>query len=1024
MIQTGIHKTTFYFLFCYIPWFLLFLTGTNESIFANKPENDFALSFQSAAIIRGIDARLYDAINGQSIEPVDKLIDTVRYFLDNKAIKDIAEIINACYYSGYYYIKISNYDEALFFSRKAADLCETNNKISELIYVKCLNNNAICYQRMGDFYKSIEYFERCLNKDVIKSGSYPEIEASLYQSLAYNYFYLGDNERSIDYANKGLIVINRNKIKSQDLSTLRLLYTTKGSAYSSMLNYIQAIINLEKAESYYDQEGVTDSYYGNMLDNLAIAYHFSDMKARSYSYFEKGMRFLKNDTSFMAFSLTRNYAVVLANDHNVDKGEKLLTDFLLKVEQSSENSSRNYYLMLSEYCDFLSDYRTGYDKTEGVFKQCYKYVNNHLWDRNLRNKVTLGYAKFLNKTGKTEVALDSLQALLFDADELSGRHDILSNPEPKPTGEAIDLLKSKFSMLKSEYARTGEFKFLQAAANTSEAIIKVLEKIRLNIGEEGSRLKLGDRYRGIYIETIDCFKECYSKTKDGKYLEKIFTYSEKSKVASLLASTREMKAIHTYIPDSLADIERETQRNIGILDSKITEVEQQDKPERSKIQQWKDELISVTEKRDSLIGYFEKNFPSYYSLKFNTRVADMKDISKLVGRQANYISYIVSDSLLYILISNRKHSEIVTEKIDSSFFKLVNNFRKILTDPDLDIDPTKEYIDYQVYGYKLYSLMIEPVKQYLISGKLIISPDNIISYIPFETLLTSDEIHHDLIYRNLPYMMMNFQISYTYSATLLAETKIPGRSINNSLIAFAPVYKTPMDVDTIINGRQSTGGVLLPLPYALKEAEYVTDITDGKLCSDSSAIVSEYINHAGNYDIIHLAMHTVINNLNPGSSKMIFAKTAGSGGDSDLNLLGIYGVPLKAKMVVLSSCNTGTGNLYRGEGVLSLARGFIYSGSKAVVMSLWEVNDASGTEIVESFYKNLKGGDSKSESMRKARIKYLRSATQIGSHPYFWSTLVIYGDNSPLYYRRSFSFGAGIIVILVSFLLFLYLRKR
>ena len=129
-------------------------------------------------------------------------------------------------------------------------------------------------------------------------------------------------------------------------------------------------------------------------------------------------------------------------------------------------------------------------------------------------------------------------------------------------------------------------------------------------------------------------------------------------------------------------------------------------------------------------------------------------------------------------------------------------------------------------------------------------------------------------------------------------------------------------------------------------------------------------------------------------------------------------------MVVLSSCNTGTGNLYRGEGVLSLARGFIYSGSKAVVMSLWEVNDASGTEIVESFYKNLKEGDSKSESMRKARIKYLRSATQMGSHPYFWSTLVIYGDNSPLYYRRFIAFGAVIIVFLIAFLLIVYLRKR
>ena len=53
-------------------------------------------------------------------------------------------------------------------------------------------------------------------------------------------------------------------------------------------------------------------------------------------------------------------------------------------------------------------------------------------------------------------------------------------------------------------------------------------------------------------------------------------------------------------------------------------------------------------------------------------------------------------------------------------------------------------------------------------------------------------------------------------------------------------------------------------------------------------------------------------------------------------------------MVVLSSCNTGTGFLYSGEGILSLARGFIYSGSQSVVMSMWEIEDKSGTEIVEN----------------------------------------------------------------------------
>jgi CHAT domain-containing protein len=126
----------------------------------------------------------------------------------------------------------------------------------------------------------------------------------------------------------------------------------------------------------------------------------------------------------------------------------------------------------------------------------------------------------------------------------------------------------------------------------------------------------------------------------------------------------------------------------------------------------------------------------------------------------------------------------------------------------------------------------------------------------------------------------------------------------------------------------------------------------------------------------------------------------------------------------LSSCNTGTGLLSSGEGILSLARGFIYSGSRSVVMSMWEIEDKSGTEIVKKFYKNLKMGYSKSKALKKARIAFLKNADQLRSHPYFWSALVIYGNNAPLYYTGYiiiFSVAASLIIILV---IIFYLRKR
>jgi CHAT domain-containing protein len=219
-------------------------------------------------------------------------------------------------------------------------------------------------------------------------------------------------------------------------------------------------------------------------------------------------------------------------------------------------------------------------------------------------------------------------------------------------------------------------------------------------------------------------------------------------------------------------------------------------------------------------------------------------------------------------------------------------------------------------------------------------------------------------------------------------------------------------------------GKLPALPYARQEAEYVSGITGGKLFEGDQAKESVFKAEAGNFDIIHLAMHTLLNDEEPMQSTLIFSPEADDKGDGFLKTYEVYGVPLKAKMVVLSSCNTGSGLLYSGEGILSLARGFIYSGSESVVMSMWEIEDRSGTEIVKMFYNNLKNGDSKSEALRKARIDYLKNADQLRSHPYYWSTLIIYGNNTSLYYSRKLILvsvtGIAILIALVIF----YFWKR
>jgi CHAT domain-containing protein len=586
------------------------------------------------------------------------------------------------------------------------------------------------------------------------------------------------------------------------------------------------------------------------------------------------------------------------------------------------------------------------------------------------------------------------------------------------------ILRTKYQILWSEYRRTNDVMILEAAAQTSELIIEILEKIRLSIGEEGSRLLLGDKYRNSYMDAIKCLNECYRKTNNQQYLDKAFECSEKSKVASLLASTREIKAIQNNIPPALANKEKELQWNIGFYSSALADEENNEKPDSEKVRLWKDQIRVSAERRDSLIKFFEINYPDYYSIKYNSNVIGLNEIPGIIGKRKNYLSYIVSDSLLYTFISNRKYRLLIIQKIDPSFIEMVTGFRKILSTPDMDEKSFDEFKIFQDYGYKLYSFLIEPVKKYLVSNNLIISPDDILSYLPFETFLTGESISDDLIYRKLPYLMDDYNISYAYSATLLAENEKVSPSLRNKAIVFSPSYETPIDLDSISIERQSNNRILRSLPNAREEAEYVSGITHGILYTDTSATESNYKKMAGSFDIIHLAMHTYIDMQNPILSRLFFSGLNSNSALNGMSAFEIYGISIRAKMVVLSSCNTGVGNLRRGEGILSLARGFIYSGSKSVVMSLWEVDDKSGTDIVKSFYRYLKNGYSKGEALRNARIKYLKNAGTLRSFPYFWSTLVIYGDDSPVYYTPMTKFIVVFTTLILILGTLIYFRKR
>ena len=131
---------------------------------------------------------------------------------------------------------------------------------------------------------------------------------------------------------------------------------------------------------------------------------------------------------------------------------------------------------------------------------------------------------------------------------------------------------------------------------------------------------------------------------------------------------------------------------------------------------------------------------------------------------------------------------------------------------------------------------------------------------------------------------------------------------------------------------------------------------------------------------------------------------------------------IDAEMVVLSACNTGVGEINQGEGAVSLASSFFYSGAKSVVMSQWPANDLSTSRIMGAFYKYLDRGYSKSAALRQARLDFLQNEKELLSHPYYWSQFVIYGKNDAL--KRSTSYTVWMVTMLITVLFIGWILTR
>ena len=311
--------------------------------------------------------------------------------------------------------------------------------------------------------------------------------------------------------------------------------------------------------------------------------------------------------------------------------------------------------------------------------------------------------------------------------------------------------------------------------------------------------------------------------------------------------------------------------------------------------------------------------------------------------------------------------------------------------------------------------LILPNLAHLSQKRLLIVPDGQLHYIPFSALSINPSDYQPLLTKH--------QVIHLPSASTVAinRNQLTQRTTApNTLAIIADPIFSPDDNGIIgktnppSNNNRGTEDLaqlslersattsdieFKRLPFTRKEADTILQLVPGK----SSLSFFEFDANLNtvkrpdlrNYQIIHFATHGVLNPDYPELSGLVVSLVDRQGNPQNgfLRLNDIFNLNLPAELVVLSACQTGSGENVKREGIVGLTRGFMYAGSPRVIASLWNVNDASTAELMKLFYqKYLQENLPPAEALRQAQLAMWQSNQVDWRTPYFWAAFTLQGE--------------------------------
>ncbi|HEY4208629.1 MAG TPA: CHAT domain-containing tetratricopeptide repeat protein [Puia sp.] len=799
-----------------------------------------------------------------------------------------------------------------------------------------------------------------------------------------------------------------------------VLYVYTGASYYNLNHFDSANYFLLKAES------MTARVHGQddevrLYNTLGVLYYDNGNYQQGKNYFNKALGIVENkkpfDTAF-ATGLQTNIATCYYHLEQYDEALAIYKQLL------PYHMFRNYiyinmgnaYMGLNKYPEALACFRK-------VDPARIPAVLNEMGYAEMKLQKPDSAAWFLDRL-KTRLqsrasAMDELDLGInarYRADLQAGQRDYISaltdlqkaiitfsrnftdtSTQKNPSNftgtfayyRLYDALVKKAEVFWELYKSKPDNAWLEASFEAYQAALSLLRYIERSYDTDDAKIFEKRKSSLAYDGALSVCLQLHRLHPEGNYLEQAFAISEKSKASIITANLEENRfASAPGVNTGLLQTERNIKYNIARLNVKSEETT--DKKEMEALAKEKAGYeIQLSQVQKQL----ERN-GTYYRLKYEDKDPMPGQLQKQLNGNQALISFYAGGGVLHAFVLTA--SKFAYVRIDS-----LSRLRRDVESWVNALQTTENGRRFKAgaLGGRLYTTLIKPIQQ-AVSGKdeWIIIPDGFLYFLPFESLPAGEDEKT---------LLETTTISYRFSSQLLTSPTVDADS--NGILSFAPFA-----------GQGAEG----PVPFARLPAsgDEIAGLS-GVHYINSQATKSQFLKEINKYPIVHLATHAVSSLNNAAASFIAFYPARHSTIEDCLFLEELYGLNLNAtKLVIISACETGQGELVAKEGVISLSRAFAYAGCGSTINSLWKADDKATSFILQRFYVHLKKGETKAKALREAKLDYLASDA-INKSPSFWAHLVLMGDTSPVY-KKNMGWMWSLLLIPLGLMMVWMMRKR